>query len=202
MAGDKWRSFVVVHHCVCLHQSSLGGQTKHIIYSTAAYCIRIIDPWYWHSQLQNHTVQRCPFQPDSSFYPCLIRLPKYGEWKLINSSCAASTTACRSPAPLVSSSNPSSGSMNQGTWSYNSWYHPLNRMPMDRPTPLMLSTPEQLSSWIPGSMALRHNLVKWQTSISTFMHVLFLLFKEMMEEWITKKACELLDEFWDAVDAL
>ena len=35
-----------------------------------------------------------------------------------------------------------------------------------------------------------------------FIHVLFLLFKELTKEWIAKKEQELPDKFWDNIGAV
>jgi hypothetical protein len=69
-------------------------------------------------------------------------------------------------------------------------------MPMDRPTP----TPKQLNSLLNSFEAELSQMM--DVNFDFFMHVLFLLFKEMTEEQIAKKEHELLDEFWDTVDAL
>ena len=61
-------------------------------------------------------------------------------------------------------------------------------------------TAEQLNSWLDGFEAQLSQMT--DVNFDFFIHVLFLLFKELTEERIAKKERELPDEFWDNIGAI
>jgi hypothetical protein len=59
-------------------------------------------------------------------------------------------------------------------------------------------TAEQFNSWLDGFEAQLGQMTN--VNFDFYVHELFMLFKELTEEKITKKDRELPDEFWDEMD--
>ena len=60
-------------------------------------------------------------------------------------------------------------------------------------------TAEQFNAWLNGFELQLQQMMA--TNFDFFIHVLFLLYKEIVEEWIISKGRELNEEFWDLVES-